>query len=152
MKNIKLLFLLALLCAFSANLTAQSDYEKTKAEITKALGTFPSFMEAVPKDMLSMAWQHFGSSSNPNNKISAKYMELIKVSVAAQIPCDYCIHVHTINAKAAGATDEEIKEAVMHGAWVRHWSMVVNGAAIDFEEFKKEYASILDYLAKQSNK
>ena len=152
MKNIKLLFLLVLSCAFSSNLVAQSDSEKTKAEIKEALGTLPSFLEAVPDNMLPMAWEHFNSSSRPDNAIPPKYVELIKLAVAAQIPCQYCIHAHEVNAKGAGATDQEIKEAVMAAAWVRHWSTMAQSTTVSMEDFKMEYARIVEYLSEQAKK
>ena len=36
-----------------------------------------------------------------------------------------------------GFDEEEIKEAVALGAETRQWSMIIQGAQIDFEEFKK---------------
>jgi alkylhydroperoxidase/carboxymuconolactone decarboxylase family protein YurZ len=44
----------------------------------------------------------------------------------------------TQNARRAGATDEEIQEAVAMSALTRLWSTVFNGMQIDFEQFKKE--------------
>ena len=140
---------LAFLGVWTTTVCAQSDYEKTKTEITQALGTFPSFMKAVPAAMLSSSWQHFTNYAHPDNVIPGKYMELAKLAVASQIPCSYCVHAHTVNAKAAGATDEEIKEIIMHAAWVRHWSTVLNGASVDFEAFKKEYKGIIEYMSKK---
>ena len=41
-------------------------------------------------------------------KLDAKTRELIALGVAAQIPCIYCVYVHTKNARAQGATEAEI--------------------------------------------
>ena len=131
----------------SSSISAQSsDYEKTKAEIIQALGVMPEFVREVPKQLLPMAWQHFTSSNNPENKIPAKYMELIKLAVSAQIPCQYCVHAHKVNAELAGASEEEMKEAVMHGAWVRHWSTLAQSTTLDLNTFKKEYKGIVEYM------
>lgn len=70
--------------------------------------------------------------------LTAKIRELIALGVAAQIPCEYCVYVHTKFARANGATEAEIREAVAMAAHVRHWSTVLNGMAYDFEAFKKE--------------
>lgn len=43
---------------------------------------------------------------------------------------------YTAAAKANGATDEEIREAIAMAAIVRHWSRVLNGSQIDFATFK----------------
>ena len=64
--------------------------------------------------------------------------QLISLAVAAQIPCQYCIWSDTRDAKAAGATDEEIGEAVTMAALTRHWSTIFNGMQVDFDTFKKE--------------
>ena len=45
-----------------------------------------------------------------------------------------------------GATDEEIKEAVASAANTRHWSTVLNGAGVEFEEFKAEWDKILEHM------
>lgn len=71
-------------------------------------------------------------------KLDAKTRELIALGVAAQIPCIYCVYVHTKNARAEGATEAEIREAVATAAHVRHWSTVLNGMGYDFEAFKAE--------------
>lgn len=73
-----------------------------------------------------------------NASISVKTRELIALAVAAQIPCAYCIYVHTKNARAEGAKEVEIREAVAIAAHVRHWSTVLNGMAYDLSAFKKE--------------
>ena len=150
MRPNQLLFIFLFSLVFTPSLVAQSETEKTRQEIKTALGTFPSFMEAVPDAMLSNSWAHFTNYALPETVIPPKYMELAKLAVAAQIPCHYCVYAHTVNARAAGATDQEIKEIVMHSAWVRHWSTVVNGAGLDFEEFKKEYDGIMKHMAEQS--
>ena len=65
------------------------------------------------------------------------------LAVAAQIPCAYCVYFHTAAARANGATDEEIKEAVAMAAIVRHWSTVMNGMQVDLATFKQETDDIL---------
>ena len=45
-------------------------------------------------------------------KLSTKFKELIAVGITHVTQCDACIAYHTCKAKVAGATDEEIAEAV----------------------------------------
>jgi len=71
-------------------------------------------------------------------KLDAKTRELIALGVAAQIPCAYCVYVHDKNARASGASEAEVREAVATAAHVRHWSTVLNGMAYDFDAFKVE--------------
>ena len=76
-------------------------------------------------------------------KLDAKTRELIALGVAAQVPCMYCIYVHTRKARTQGATEAEIREAVATAAHVRHWSTVLNGMAYDLEDFKTEVDEML---------
>ncbi len=54
---------------------------------------------------------------------------------------------YTAAAKANGATDEEIREAIAMAAIVRHWSTVLNGSQIDFATFKQETDAVLKRAA-----
>lgn len=151
MKIIPTLFMLAIVSVFTTNVSAQSDYEKAKKEIVEAFGNVPGFLDAQPQNMLPEAWELFKSSSKKGNLIPAKYRELIKLGVAAQIPCDFCVFSSMTAAKAAGATDEELKEAVSHAAWVRFFSTTSNGAGIDLEQFKKDFQKIVEHKTNMSN-
>ena len=71
-------------------------------------------------------------------QLDAKTRELIALAVSAQIPCEYCVYAHNKNARAAGASEAEIREAVATAAHVRHWSTVLNGMGYDFDSFKSE--------------
>ena len=73
-----------------------------------------------------------------NAHLDDKTRELIALAVAAQIPCEYCVYAHNKNARAAGASEAEIREAVATAAHVRHWSTVLNGMGYDFETFTSE--------------
>jgi len=70
--------------------------------------------------------------------LDPKTKALPVLAVSAQIPCSCCIYDDTLNAKRAGATDEEIKEAVAVAALSRHWSTIFNGNQVDLETFKSE--------------
>lgn len=74
----------------------------------------------------------------PDAKLDAKTRELIALGVAAQVPCAYCIYAHTKFARAHGASEAEIREAVAAAAHVRHWSTVLNGMGYDLDTFKAE--------------
>src|SRR5262249_18218934 len=83
-------------------------------------------------------WEEFKSVQlNPATAVPGKYKELMGLAIAAQIPCEYCTYFHTKAAKANGASEREIKEAVAMGAIVRHWSTYLNGAQVDEASFKK---------------
>ncbi len=136
------------------SLTAQesNDYEKAKQEVVETFGSFFSTFKAYPEHALSTAWENYKQLSGPGSSITAKNKELIQLAVASQIPCVYCVYFHRISAKANGATDEEIKEAVALGAQTRQWSMITQGSGISFEEFKKEFDAAMKYMeAKAKN-
>jgi len=149
----KLIFVIPLFL-ISFNLSAQDNeaYMKSKNEIKQTFGTFPSWFAAYPEHALPDAWELYKSLKGPNSSISSKNAELIQLAVASQIPCVYCVYFHRISAKSFGATDEEIKEAVALGAETRHWSMVIQGSGISFEDFKTEFDAIMKYMDAQSKK
>ena len=95
-------------------------------------------------------WDSFKQLQGSDNVIPPKYRELLQLAVASQIPCSYCIYFHTEIAKAHGATKEEIKEAVAHGAQTRHWSMILQGSQIDFKDFKSEFDGMMKYMSEKS--
>jgi AhpD family alkylhydroperoxidase len=143
---------LAIFC-MSTSLFAQSQSDATKkaeAEMKEAFGTVPLMLENYPEDLRASAWEWFKATQSPDGAIPAKYSELISLGVASQIPCNYCIYAHTTMAKMLGATDAEIKGAVASAAGTRHWSTVLNGTGVEFEEFKAEWDKILEHIKKQS--
>jgi AhpD family alkylhydroperoxidase len=104
----------------------------------------PGLFSAFPEVGIAGAWEEFKSVQlNPDTELDGKTKELLGLAVAAQIPCAYCVYFHTAAAKANGATDEEIKEAVAMAAIVRHWSTVLNGMQVDLATFQQETDDIL---------
>lgn len=123
--------------AQDANARAEATYQ----DIARTYGFVPGFAKAYPKHAISGAWQMSKAlEMGPDNKLDPKVKSLINLAVAAQIPCRYCIWIETEMAKKAGASKDEISEAVAQAAYVRHWSTVLNGMQIDFDQFKKEFA------------
>jgi AhpD family alkylhydroperoxidase len=136
-----------------ASLTLLASYsqagEDTKATVTyqdieATLGQVPTMFKVFPEVGIAGAWSEFKSVElNPNTALDGKTKELLGLAVSAQIPCQYCIYFHTAAAKANGATDAEIREAVAMAAIVRHWSTVLNGNQVDFAAFKAETDAML---------
>ncbi|RJT40373.1 carboxymuconolactone decarboxylase family protein [Mesorhizobium waimense] len=114
--------------------------EDTYKDIEATFGVVPNHIKTYPKSAVAGAWAMTkGLLTDKNNALEPKVKSLINLAVAAQIPCQYCTWVETKFAKAQGATDEEVAEAVAQAAYVRHWSTVLNGMQIDFETFKTEF-------------
>jgi AhpD family alkylhydroperoxidase len=113
--------------------------DEALADIAATLGGVPTFVKALPPAALPGAWaEEKAMEFSDDTALSAKEKALISLAVAAQIPCDYCIWSDTEAAKAAGATAEEIAEAVTIAGLTRHWSTVFNGLQIDKDQFKRE--------------
>lgn len=127
-------------------------YEDTKKEIIDNLGMFPTMFKVFPKYALPGAWEAFKQMRAPESKIPPKYRELLQLAVASQIPCQYCVYFHTLAAQAYGATDDEVMEAIAHGADTRHWSTIVQGNQVDLETFKKEAQAMLKYMNERAQK
>ena len=82
--------------------------------------------KSAPADF--QAWANLdGITQRPDGKIPVKYRELIAIAVAHTTQCVYCIEVHTRNAKKAGATREEVAEAVLLAAALRAGGAAAHG-------------------------
>lgn len=114
------------------------DYDAAIQDIEATFGSVPSFIRQIPKAALPGAWAELKALEFGETVLDAKTKALIAIAVAAQIPCNYCVWADTNAAKQAGATDEEIAEAVGVAAVTRQWSTYLNGLQVDFETFKSE--------------
>lgn len=115
------------------------DYDATVKDIQKTMGTVPAFISQFPRAGLPGAWAELKAIElSDKTALPPKTKALISLAVAAQIPCSYCIWADTESAKQAGASPEEIQEAVAMAALTRHWSTIFNGMQVDFETFKKD--------------
>lgn len=74
-----------------------------------------------------------------NGAIPLKYAQLAALSASVAMRCEYCIPAHTAFAKAAGATDEEIKTAVAIAADVSLNSSMLYGNQFDMDTFLKMF-------------
>lgn len=129
----------------SAAPTTDEAYKDIKA----TFGFVPTFLKGVPDEVLGPAWEELKALElGTETALSSKAKELIALGVSAQIPCRYCIYADTEFAKAAGATEREIKEAVGMAAITRHWSTVLNGMQVDEVAFDRDSAKVFTYLAK----
>lgn len=122
-----------------ASAAIAGEVEDTRADIAATLGGVPSFIDGVSDAALPGLWQSTKALQfSPDTALDMKTKALISLGVAAQIPCTYCIWMDTNSARAAGATDEEIAEAVAIAAQTRAWSTIFNGMQVDLAQFKAE--------------
>ena len=102
------------------------------------------FSDTYPSHAVDAILQAQGVLEGEKAVLDARTRELVSLGVAAQIPCEYCVYAHTRGAKAHGATDAEIREAIAAAATVRMWSTILNGNAYDVDAFKREVDRIGD--------
>jgi len=91
-------------------------------------------------------WSAYQELMGAKSPLNPKEKYLIGLGVAAQIPCVYCIYAQTQYAKNAGASDEEIHDAIAVAGFIRLLSTVTEGNQVNMEKFK---ASV-DQVGKKS--
>jgi len=80
-------------------------------EYQKQIGAqLTQFMKLTPDSV--RGYQTLSAAKAKGSKLGPKVRELISLAVAVTTHCDGCITVHTDNALKAGATREEIAEAL----------------------------------------
>ncbi len=75
-------------------------------------------MDSLAPDVMKAFWA-FDKAAVADGAIPKKYKELIAVAVAVTTQCPYCIDIHAGNARKAGATEQEMVEAMMVAASLR---------------------------------
>ena len=141
---------MALCAVLASSLALHADTAKDPdayKDIKKAVGFVPAFVKAVPDEGVAAAWDELASiQMSTSTALPGKVKELIGLAVAAQVPCRYCAYAHTQFAKADGASDREVREAVAIAAITRHWSTVLNGMQVDETGFTRDMTRVFGYL------
>ena len=75
--------------------------------------TTPWYLKQSP---LGAAYQHFSSVAKQDTVLDAKTKELLRLAVAPVFRCTHCTEDHIQKALAAGATRQEIAEALLISA------------------------------------
>jgi AhpD family alkylhydroperoxidase len=120
-----------------------TDGKTALQDINRVFGFTPEFLARMPEAARAGAWRAWRDVElNPNTALPAKQKSLISLAVASQVPCGYCIMADKEFAKAEGATEAEIAEAVAMGAFTRHMSTLLNGMQVDERQFASDVARI----------
>lgn len=122
------------------------DRKKTLKDIKQTLGLVPEWMEQMPEGGLEGFWAMAHDFWLAETAVPNKYKELIGLAVSGVTRCRYCSLFHTEAARLFGATEEEIREANMMAGVSMAGSTFINGQQIDYDKFKKETLSIIDYV------
>jgi AhpD family alkylhydroperoxidase len=83
------------------------DWNTYQAELTKAI---PDFAKLSPDSL--KGYQTLSAANSKNSLLGEKVRQLISLAVAVTTRCDGCITFHTDAALKAGATKQEIAEAL----------------------------------------
>lgn len=83
------------------------DWNGYRKELAGRLGEFSQLSPGTME-----GYKALNSAGHKTAHLDSKTRELISIAVAVTTRCDGCIAVHTKAAKAAGASKEEIAEAL----------------------------------------
>jgi AhpD family alkylhydroperoxidase len=86
-----------------------------------------SYRAAAPDVMAGFSQAHVALFDNANTSIGAKEKELIALAVAASTQCAYCLEAHSKAAKKAGATEQEVVEALLVSTMVHSGASMAHG-------------------------
>lgn len=73
------------------------------------------------------AFAAFDKAAMADGAIPVKYKELLALAVAFTTQCPYCIEIHAKRARGAGASEQEIAEAVIVTAALRAGAAITHG-------------------------
>jgi AhpD family alkylhydroperoxidase len=83
------------------------DWNTYQAELTKSI---PEFAKLSPDSL--KGYQTLSAANSKSSLLGEKVRQLISLAVAVTTRCDGCITFHTESALKAGATKQEIAEAL----------------------------------------
>jgi AhpD family alkylhydroperoxidase len=124
----------------------RQDREQCEREMEEMFGFVPEFYDAVPDSVVQHAWGIQRDFQLADTALDMKTKELIGLAVASQLKCRYCVYFHTQAAKAHGASEEELLEAVAMGGMTDMFSNMITGARIDFDRFQREVDRAIEHM------
>jgi AhpD family alkylhydroperoxidase len=132
----KLLFSLLLTAMCS---TAFSQDAALTAEEKKELLAASPFNSVYPESILKSANTYFNAQMGlyKEGAIAEKEAHLVALGTSAAVKCQYCIPYHISELKRLGASENEIKTAVLIAADIMKMSTLFYGNEFDLAAFKK---------------
>lgn len=125
------------------------EIDKTRSEVNETFGITPNFMNNFFVEAIPGAWSEAKQLRfSENTAIDLKLKSLIALSVGALIPCDMISYFEKKACEAQRISSQEQAEAITMAAIVRHWSVVVNGGAVDKKQFKQETDQVIKNVTK----
>ncbi|MDA9887466.1 carboxymuconolactone decarboxylase family protein [Flavobacteriaceae bacterium] len=132
----KLLFTLLLIAMCS---TAFSQDDALTAEEKKELLAASPFNSVYPESILKSANTYFNAQMGlyKEGAIAEKEAHLVALGTSAAVKCQFCIPYHISELKRLGASENEIKTAVLIAADIMKMSTLFYGNEFDLAAFKK---------------
>ena len=132
----KLLFILLFVGMYSTAFS--QDTALTLKEKQELLAASP-FNSVYPASILKSSDTYFKAQMGlyKEGAIAEKEAHLVALATSAAIKCEYCIPYHIAELKRLGASEDEIKTAVLIAADIMKMSTLFYGNEFDLEAFKK---------------
>lgn len=122
-------------------------------EVDKTFGPGHDAFKRYPVAALPSLWKQVKAVTlNPAGALSVKDKLLISLAVSSQTPSAMCVKDYTAAARANGATEQEIQEAVAIAGYSREASTVLNGMQADESQWRKDIDAIIKHVSKMSKK
>jgi AhpD family alkylhydroperoxidase len=83
-------------------------------------------LDANAPEKMKAFWA-FDKAAMAAGAIPSKYKELMAIAVAFTTQCPYCVEIHSGRAREAGASENEIAEAVVVAAALRAGGAITHG-------------------------
>ena len=114
------------------------DSKLTNDEKQQILAESP-FNNIYPESILKSSATYFKAQMGlyKEGAIAEKEAHLVALGTSAVIKCQYCIPYHIAELKRLGASEDEIKTAVLIAADIMKMSTLFYGNEFDLEAFKK---------------
>ena len=107
--------------------------------LSKYLIACLTFRFVIPESILKSADAYFKAQMAlyKEGAIAEKEAHLLALGTSAAIKCQYCIPYHISELKRLGATENEIKTAILIAADIMKMSTLFYGNEFDLVAFKK---------------
>lgn len=133
--------------------TRVTDAASAYRDIVQTFGFVPTFMRDYPPEGIAGLWTESKALYlSPTTALDGKTKLLIALAVSAQTPCASCLVLDKAFARANGATDREINEAIAMAGLTRHWSTMLNGAQVDERQFRAQVGRLMQDRAARANR
>jgi len=126
--------------------------QKPAKKAAKKVAAKSPFYKMYPKQLADAAEAYFGEWNKvlfKKGPVDTKTARLAAVAASAAMKCEYCIYAQVILAKAAGATDDEIKAAIQIAAEVARFSILLYGNDFGQDNLKAVLKKMTEKPAKK---